>query len=639
MNELPAGWAVAQLSEISADAAQYVPAAEETFTYIDIGSIDREAKVISAPQILRGKDAPSRARKKVAKGDTLVSMTRPNLNAVALVPPELDGQIASTGFDVLRPLDGIDPRWLGYLVRSEAFVTAMSNLVQGALYPAIRAKDVRSYVAPLASSAEQTRIADQIDILLARIKACNSHLDAIPGLLKRFRQAVFDSAITGKLTRAWRDSNVEHVEEKVVPPEWATKKALPALPEGWRWEKFSEFISNIRSGTSSVPSGEPSLYPVLRSSSVRTMSIDFSDVRYLPNLKKVHVDDLLEDGEVLFTRLSGSLDYVANCAVVRGLNGRKIYYPDRLFRARIVNPQQGSYFELCFSSPLLRENLTVEAKSTAGHQRISQGAITGFPIPLPPKDEQQEIIRQVQVLFAIADRIEDRYTTLREHAQRLSSQVLVKAFRGELVAQNSSDEPASVLIRRLANEQSSKAGSSRGRRNPRPLRPTNWTTLPDSEWAAPEDPQGQSTTVCLTAVLRAWGQPMQERAARLAALLCQQPHLFSAVLPAAQARQWSRLVGDDAKPLPANVPRIQSATNSHWGQAVNRMRARGDLIEASRGADVTWALGSGTETIDTSGWPDGRAGFIVAHLRAHGIESVLPSLNTAEQDFVNVRAA
>jgi type I restriction enzyme S subunit len=85
-------------------------------------------------------------------------MTRPNLNAVALVPKELDGQIASTGFDVLRPVAGVDPRWIGYLVRTEAFVQAMSDLVQGALYPAVRSKDVRAHVVPLAPQAEQTRI-------------------------------------------------------------------------------------------------------------------------------------------------------------------------------------------------------------------------------------------------------------------------------------------------------------------------------------------------------------------------------------------------------------------------------------------------------------------------------------------------
>lgn len=199
--ELPAGWTKVTLGEVASEPTQHVPAADETFSYIDIGSIDRTSKVIRAPQRMLGKDAPSRARKKVAAGDTLVSMTRPGLNAVALVPEDLDGQIASTGFDVLRPAQGIDPRWLAYLVRTDEFVRAMSEMVQGALYPAVRTKDVRGFVAPLAPAREQTRIADQLDTLLARIQACQDRLEAIPALLKRFRQAVLRAATSGELTR------------------------------------------------------------------------------------------------------------------------------------------------------------------------------------------------------------------------------------------------------------------------------------------------------------------------------------------------------------------------------------------------------------------------------------------------------
>ena len=125
MSDLPPAWEQVPFASITGDAGQRVPAADEQFTYIDIGSLDRNSKTIVAPQSLLGADAPSRARKQVRAGDTLVSMTRPNLNAVALVPPALDGQIASTGFDVLRPLEGIDPRWIAYLVRTEAFVEEM----------------------------------------------------------------------------------------------------------------------------------------------------------------------------------------------------------------------------------------------------------------------------------------------------------------------------------------------------------------------------------------------------------------------------------------------------------------------------------------------------------------------------------
>ncbi|KQP13688.1 hypothetical protein ASF43_17485 [Pseudorhodoferax sp. Leaf267] len=247
----------------------------------------------------------------------------------------------------------------------------------------------------------------------------------------------------------------------------------------------------------------------------------------------------------------------------------------------------------------------------------------------------------------LADRIQMRYAALRIHAQRLAPQVLAKAFRGELVEQDPQDEPASVLLQRLTASQSTKTSASRGRpraqAKPQPLAPdrppTDWASLPDGAWVAPADPDGHATTVWITAVLRAWGAPMPERTARLATLLCQQPHLLTPALPAAQASLWSRLVGDAAAPLPTQVTRLQPASNHPWGRAFQGMRMRGDLVEAGTGDDVTWALGPGAAAIATAGWPDGRAGFVVAHLRAHGLASVLPALAPAEQAFVDARAA
>lgn len=75
---------------------------EVSFRYIDISGIDRDAKRIATTVEILGADAPSRARQVVQKDDVLVSTVRPNLNAVAIVPVNLDGEIASTGFCVLR---------------------------------------------------------------------------------------------------------------------------------------------------------------------------------------------------------------------------------------------------------------------------------------------------------------------------------------------------------------------------------------------------------------------------------------------------------------------------------------------------------------------------------------------------------
>lgn len=389
----------------------------------------------------------------IRPGDILWNSTGTGTVGRAYLAREADcipTKVVDSHVTIVRAAQGLEPRYLFNWIKSPAVQNKIEEMCDGTTNQIELSRIAIAETAiPVAPKEEQTRIADQLDTLLARIKACNDHLDAIPGLLKRFRQAVLDAAMTGALTQNWRDMPVK-LSNAPSAPDWVTTKVLHTLPAGWRWARFSEFVSSIRSGTSAVPGSEPSARPVLRSSSVRSMRIDFDDVRHLPSLEKVRAEDLLSVGDILFTRLSGSLEYVANCAVVRNLGDRKIYYPDRLFRAKLMRPEQGPYLELCFASPLLRRHLTVEAKSTAGHQRISMGAITEFPIPLPPGFEQAEIVRRVETFFKLADSIEASHAAATTQAQRLTSLTLAKAFRGELVPQDPDDEPASALLARIA---------------------------------------------------------------------------------------------------------------------------------------------------------------------------------------------
>ena len=138
------------------------PAGE--FQYVDISSIDRTHKAIVEHQTLMGIDAPSRARKVIRKDDVLVSTVRPNLNAVAMVPASLDGEVASTGFCVLRPnRDCVEPRYLFYWTTTSTFVDALTSRVRGANYPAVADHDVKEVTIPLPPPAEQRRIVEILD--------------------------------------------------------------------------------------------------------------------------------------------------------------------------------------------------------------------------------------------------------------------------------------------------------------------------------------------------------------------------------------------------------------------------------------------------------------------------------------------
>ena len=96
---------------------------------------------------------------------------------------------------------------------------------------------------------------------------------------------------------------------------------------------------------------------------------------------------------------------------------------------------------------------------------INIGDVRALQLPLPSQEEQAEIVRRVETLFAFADRLEARYNAARAQVERLTSSLLAKAFRGELVPQDPNDEPASALLARIrAQRESTTAGQAqRGR--------------------------------------------------------------------------------------------------------------------------------------------------------------------------------
>ncbi len=162
----------------------------DTFRYVDIAGIDRASKTIKPPPILQGAKAPSRARKVIRGDDVLVSTVRPNLNAVALVPKELDGEIASTGFCVLRAnRQVLEPRYLYYRVTAPDFVAELSSKVRGASYPAVSDRDVKNLKIELPSVSEQRRIVTLLD-QANRLRQLRSEADeraerVLPVLLTR----------------------------------------------------------------------------------------------------------------------------------------------------------------------------------------------------------------------------------------------------------------------------------------------------------------------------------------------------------------------------------------------------------------------------------------------------------------------
>jgi hypothetical protein len=147
--------------------------------------------------------------------------------------------------------------------------------------------------------------------------------------------------------------------------------------------------------------------------------------------------------------------------------------------------------------------------------------------------------------------------------------------------------------------------------------------LLDGVWARATQ-QPHDAGAALTAILKAIDEPMPSQTVRLAAAMMLEPHLLTSLLPEPKAREWRRLVGQEAEPRTGNVVGFATRTNQGWGVSVSNHRGNGRLIEnVSAG---TWAPGSGLEAFDTAGWPDSRAGFVLEALGSLDQDTTVTSM-------------
>lgn len=583
---------------------------------LELEDIEKDSSRILQRMTFSQRQSKSTKNKFLA-GDVLYGKLRPYLNKVVIAdqPGYCTTEIVPINAGLL------DNRFLFYWLKHPTFLKYVEAESHGLNMPRLGTDTGKAAPFVLAPREEQTRIADQLDTLLTRINACRHRIDAIPALLKRFRQAVLSAAVSGDLL---------------------DKPSVATFPKVALRSVLAEPLRNGKS----VRDGDG--LPVLRLTSLKAGAIDLSETKTgdWSAIKDV-ARFLVQNGDYLVSRGNGSKELVGRGGLVVGCE-RDIAFPDTMIRMRPdMSRLSPIYLGIVWSSQLVREQIELAAKTTAGIWKVSQPDLENVQLPLPPLEEQARIVRRVEALFKFADQIEARHTAAVRQAQRLSPLTLAKAFRGELVQQNPQDEPASVLLQRIAGKQPEKLKTTRGR--PRVKKPEavgvppvalpDWSTLPAGAWAAQVPADEHTVTAQLTAVLKAWTKPMPQDKARLATLLCLQPRLLTAALPAEHATQWRRLVGDAAAPLPAQVVTLQPAFNTPWRNAISKMRARGDLVETGSGAQATWALGPDAARVNTAGWPEGRAGWVVHYLQTHGVQAVLPTLATEVQEFVHARAA
>ncbi|MBV2204253.1 MAG: hypothetical protein KUL87_02435 [Pseudomonas sp.] len=434
-SDLPAGWDVASFGKLNSFSGSTVNPAtrpDEVFELYSVPSFPTKH-----PEQLPGRAIGS-TKQTVRPGDVLVCKINPRINRVWTVGPRRDHeQIASSEWIGFRS-DAMVPRFAKHYFSEPSFRSLLCSEVSGVGGSLTRAQPSRvaEYPVLVAPLAEQARIADQLETLLTRIQACQDRLDAIPALLKRFRQAVLSAATSGEL-----------IEGGASAPRLVELRSALAEP--------------LRNGKS-VRDGDG--LPVLRLTCLKQTGIALNETKTgdwtsVPDVRRF----LIQDGDYLVSRGNGSKDLVGRGGLVVGCT-RDIAFPDTMIRIRPDTAQiLPDYLKYVWGAPFVRRQIEQSAKTTAGIWKVSQPDLERVELPLPDIKEQAEIVQRVDALLTLASRIEARFAAAMNQTRRLEPLTLSKAFRGELVPQDPNDEPASALLARIAIERNAQASASRPR--------------------------------------------------------------------------------------------------------------------------------------------------------------------------------
>jgi type I restriction enzyme, S subunit len=374
---LPETWADSSIGKVVLKAKQRDPRKkpDEVFQYVDVSSVSNESFKITGATPTVGSNAPSRARKAIETDDVLFATVRPTLQRIALVPPELDGQIASTGYCVLRSdTKKIAPRFLYSFLITDHFNARMAGLERGASYPAVGDSDVMDSWLPLPPLPEQKKIAHILSTVQRAIEAQQRIIQTTTELKKALMHKLFTEGLRNE-------------------PQKQTE--MGPVPENWEVVPLGELLTAAQYGMS-VKGNPEGNYPILRMTNQVDGQIVGRRLQYVEISEVEFQKFKVEPGDILFNR-TNSLDLVGRTAIF-DIAGDFVF-ASYLIRLRTDEKKLSSFFLNCyFNTDEIQARLKSIATRSVSQSNISATRLKGFPVPKPSLGEQGAIVSQAAVL-------------------------------------------------------------------------------------------------------------------------------------------------------------------------------------------------------------------------------------------------
>ena len=340
-------------------------------------------------------------------------------------------------------------------------VDEFKSIGQGGAQPNISQTIIKQFAVSLPPLNEQRRIVDKLDRIGDRNRTARNELNHIPKLIARYKQAVLAAACSGKLTEDWREANLDKHNllaypqntqdktSKISQTELSMSEDLYEIPQSWVWKSLSNVCLKITDGEHLTPPLSSEGIPLLSAKDVRNDYLDFSETKYISlevaNKSRSRCNPEIED--ILVVSRGATIG--RTCRV----KTNKLFC---LMGSVLLFKINTTIAASCFVELFLKSSFSADRflsmSGASAQSAIYIRDMKIFPIPIPPLEEQKEIVRRVEKMFEKIDMMEQEYQKAAKLCDRLEQATLAKAFRGELVPQDPDDEPASVLLEQVKRE-------------------------------------------------------------------------------------------------------------------------------------------------------------------------------------------
>jgi len=374
------------------------------------------------------------------------------------------------------PWSSIDKKFLLFYLDTYT-AKKMSELgMRGVGMNNISLGNVKSIPVTLCPENEQKRIVKKIEILFDRLNKTKKELAKIPPLIKKFRQSVLAKAFNGELTKEWREKQKDlepasillerirterkkQLGKKYKEPEPIDTSNLLELPEGWEWATISEITLPEKDSMVDGPFGSDlkvSEYtnrgvPLIRLQNIERFHFKPENLRFISPKK---ADELarhsFKPGDIVITKLGKPLG--KSCII-------PIDQKPGIFVADIVRVRPNikefdrEYLVFAINSFIAQLQFSSLTKGTT-RPRVNLKQMREINIPIAPFEEQKHIVEKIKKILSFIDSIDKSVHSAIAHSEELTQSILAKAFRGELVEQDPNDEPAAILLEKIAKKKS-----------------------------------------------------------------------------------------------------------------------------------------------------------------------------------------